>query len=150
MIIIANDATNTIIRQTDKDTSDLKEHEKTIIEFLSSFAEDGDISIGYVGKRSHRKQYLKFLEEWRKQASEETPDTWKKKYFDNRGSNLLLYLTGIFFLLFIVLVIVTTFNLMPSYLAGVLTVAMFIFMFLSLQAVSHTLLTNSIQSINVE
>ncbi len=127
--IVVNDKDNTIIRQTDKDTSNLKKHEKSIITFLSSFAEDGNISIGYVGRKSHRQQYQSFIAEWHKQAKEETPQTWIKEYFDDKGSTLLLYTAGIFFLGFIIVMIPMVFHWVPDYLTAVTAVAMFIFMF---------------------
>jgi len=127
--IVANDAENTIIRQTNKDTGDLKEYELSLIDFLSSFAQDGDISIGYVGKRSHHQQFQNFSTKWYKQAREETSSTWRKQYFDDKGSNLLLYCGIMFWVLFIITAIGITFKLIPTYLAIVALVSMFVFMF---------------------
>ena len=127
--VVVNDAESTIIRQTDKDTSNLKEHEKSMIDFLTSFAEDGDISIGYIGKRSHHAQFVDFSHTWEKQAKQEASDTWLKQYFDNKGSKLLLYLAVLYGILFVVVMILFEFEILPSYLGMVALAAFALFMF---------------------
>ena len=126
--IVVNDRDNTIIRQTGKDMGHLREYELSLIDFLSSFAQDGDISIGYVGRRSHYHQFQRFSAKWYKQAREETSDTWIKQYFDDRGSNLLLYCGIMYWILFILTIIGMEFMLIPAYLTTLALVSMIVFM----------------------
>ena len=126
---MVNDSERTIIRQTNKDTSNLKKYELSLIEFLSSFAIDGDISIGRIGKRSNHDGYMDFKLKWNKQVIEAAPSSWVNQYFDSKGSKLLLVLAIIYGLLFVLSVIAVTFKLIPDYLAMVGVVSAFIFMF---------------------
>ncbi|MDO5825400.1 MAG: DUF2207 domain-containing protein [Methanosphaera sp.] len=95
--IVLNDATNTIIRRTDKDASTLKGYEKSLIAYLSKFAVDGDISIGAFGKESNRYDFRSFMYKWLKDAKEEAVGkSVIEKYLDNTGNRMLKRLAMIF------------------------------------------------------
>ena len=104
--IVLIDTENTIIRQTDKDTSVLKEHEKTVIEYLSSFAEYGDISIGNIGDRQNRKNFIEFRKKWTEQAKEEVSDSYVERYFDDKGTRIFKKVRTMFLLMDIAVLII--------------------------------------------
>ncbi|AWX31814.1 DUF2207 domain-containing protein [Methanosphaera sp. BMS] len=99
--IVLNDQTSTIIRRTDKDASDLREYEKSIIAYLSKYEENGDISIGEFGKKSNRSDFRSFMFKWLKDAKEEVAsESVIEKYFDNSG-NRIFRILALAFMLFI-------------------------------------------------
>ena len=127
--IMVNDATDTIIRQTDKDTSDLKDHEKTLIAFFSKYAENGDISIGSVGNRKNHYDFQSFRQTFYKQAKQEIPESFIQKYFDNQGHKWLKRIAGIFLLMIVVSFAVLFLGLLPP-TQGTMFVASLAFFFL--------------------
>lgn len=106
-IVYAN-GNQTIIRQTGRDTSELKEHEIIVIEFLSQYAVNGDISIDSVGRSSNRNNFKTFHNSWIQHAKKDVPPSMIKQYFDNKGNKLFKRVPGIL-IVFLLLIILSAF-----------------------------------------
>ncbi|MBE6488081.1 MAG: DUF2207 domain-containing protein [Methanosphaera stadtmanae] len=110
-IIFYND--DTVIRWTNKDTSALKEYERLIIGFLSSYAVNGDIFLGNIA-RQNRKAFQNFRKSWIEQAKEEIPPSYIEKYFDDKGLKIFQRIRHLYILLVLAVFIIIFFRLIPS------------------------------------
>lgn len=88
--MIVSNEDNTILRRTDKDTSDLKIHEMDIVEFLKGFEnEKQQISLKDMGEDSYTIQ--KFVHAWKIDAMRDVPISRVNRYYDKSKEN---YMSG--------------------------------------------------------
>lgn len=107
--MIVSNEDNTILRRTDKDTSDLKIHEMDIVEFLKGFEnEKQQISLKDMGEDSYTIQ--KFVHAWKIDAMRDVPISRVNQYYDKSKEN---YMSG--------------YNILAIFLAVVLLFASILF-----------------------
>ena len=97
--VIHSDEDDTVIRQTDKDTSDLKEYEQSLLSYLSKFAVNSDISLKSIGKTEKPSEYKKFKNNWIQLAKKEVPDSLIKGLFIKRGHRFFRAFAVIFLII---------------------------------------------------
>ena len=87
--VVSSNEDDTIIRQTDKDTSGLKSYQKSLINYLSNFVVNGDISLKSIGDTENPSIYKEWKDSWIKDAKSEVPRSMITRFFDDKGSSLL-------------------------------------------------------------
>lgn len=112
--IVSYEYNNTIIARTQRDVSDLKEYEITLINFLSQYAVDGNISIDSIGRPYNRRDFQDFRNVWMQQAKNEVPDSMIKQYFDDKGNKLLKILSVLIILFPILTILSVSFINIPG------------------------------------
>ena len=133
--IISSLDEDTIIRQTNKDTTNLKDYEKALIKYLSKFSRNGDISLKSISNIEDPTEYTEFKESWIKKAEKEVPESLITKYFDDKGSTiftifaLIMLVIGIIgFIVYLLMDFEGIFaTLMPIVLVGLIIEAIIMF-----------------------
>ncbi|RAP53734.1 MAG: hypothetical protein BZ138_00065 [Methanosphaera sp. rholeuAM270] len=128
--IMLNDATSTIIRRTDKDISNLKGYEKSLVAYLDKYAEDGDISIGAFGRQSNRYDFRSFMFKWFKEAKkEEVQKPFVEKYFNNKGYKLFKILAVVFLLMIPISIACIFLKIIPTDIGEIFVYSILLFFF---------------------
>ncbi|RAP52310.1 MAG: hypothetical protein BZ138_03285 [Methanosphaera sp. rholeuAM270] len=107
--VMASTDDDTILRQTNQDTSTLKSFEKSLINYLKKFELNGDISLKSIADTGNPQDFTNFKDSWTASASKEVPNSLLKRYFDDKGSNIFNVLSLIIFVLGILLLIIYAF-----------------------------------------
>ena len=105
--VVSSNEDDTIIRQTDKDTSGLKSYQKSLINYLSNFVVNGDISLKSIGDTEDPSIYKEWKDSWIKDAKQEVPRSMITRFFDDKGSSLLYKFTIVAFILGVIGIIVS-------------------------------------------
>ena len=112
--VISSNEDDTIIRQTDKDTSNLKAYEQSLLSYLSKFTVNNDISLKSIGDTEDPEKYKSFKSSWESKAKEEVPDELIKRYFDKKGSTIFMLVAGLFSVISIIMFFVSVYLDMPT------------------------------------
>ena len=108
--IIASNSEDTIIRRTDKDTSNLKKYELDIINFLRGFERNGDISFNYIKDYCDPTDYANFISDWKETANSQISQQKVDSYFESKGSNMLKAVGGFMVVLAVILFVYMMFT----------------------------------------
>lgn len=125
--IVKNDDYDTVIKESEKDTSQLKTYERTLMKYLSNYAVDGEISFNYLSKKYDPIGVNKLEGVLKEQIKEEVPNSLIEKYFDNKGARLFNLISKLWVIIAILLFIIAIVGLtrvmdVPSGLATVIIV----------------------------
>lgn len=125
--IVKNDDYDTVIKESEKDTSQLKTYERTLMKYLSNYAVDGEISFNYLSKKYDPIGVNKLEGGLKEQIKKEVPNSLIEKYFDNKGARLFNLISKLWVIIAILLFIIAIFGLtrvmdVPSGLATVIIV----------------------------
>ncbi len=111
--VISSNEDDTIIRQTQEDTSNLKSYEKSLLSYLSKFAINGDISLKSIGDTEDPSNYKTFKSSWENQAKKEVPDSMIKRFFNSKGSTIFNIFAALLFIVSIIMFFVSVWIDMP-------------------------------------
>ena len=120
--VIASNEDDTVLRQKNHDTSNLKLFEKSLINYLDDFNINGDISLKSVGDTGDPQTFKEFKTLWKNQANQEVPNSLINKYFIDKGSKIFSILSTILLILGIILIILTMIIDIPPHIYWILII----------------------------
>ena len=129
--IIASNSDDTIIRRTNKDTRTLKKYELDIINFLTRFENNGDISFNYIKDYCEPTEYTSFISDWKETAKSEISQEKVDSYFEAKGSNILNIVGGLMIAISVILFVYSIFA-DSSFFNMIIIILMFIVGILSI------------------
>lgn len=126
--VVASSDDDTIIRYTGADTNNLRQFETTLINFLSKFSSNGDISLKSLADTCDPYEFKDFKKSWINQTSHEVPDSLIKRYFKDKGSKIFNILSfGLMILSIILFVVIFFIEVNQSYfILLIISIVMFI------------------------
>ena len=126
--VVFSNEDDTVLRLTNTDTSNLKSFEKLLINFISKFERNGDISLKTIADTGDPYEFKDFRETWKKNTSEAVPESLIERYFIDEGSTwfslLAFAMFAISILLFVALLII---EVSPKYNAILFIISILMF-----------------------
>ena len=86
--VIATNDDDTILRLINSDTTNLKKYETLLLNFISKFEINGDISLKSIADNGDPYEFKDFKNSWIDETSKEVPEALIDKYFIDKGSTL--------------------------------------------------------------
>ncbi len=126
--VFASNEDDTILTLVNNDTTGLKTFEKSLIQFLSQFESNGNISLKSIADTCDPEVFKNFRETWKDQTSQEVPDLLIKKYFIDKGYVIFNFLSfGLMALSIIIFIALMFIEVAPQYywILFAITVLMF-------------------------
>ena len=126
--VIASNEDDTILRLVNTDTTNLKKFEKLLLDFVSKFEINGDISLNSIADNGDPHEFKDFKNSWIDETSKEVPDSLIKRYFISKGSTIFKIFAFVLLVLSIILFFAIIFLEVNKYywILLVLTLLMFV------------------------
>lgn len=86
--VISSSDDDTVLRLVNSDTSNLKTFERLLINFISKFEINGDISLKSIADNGDPYEFKDFKSSWIDETSKEVPESLINRYFIDKGSTL--------------------------------------------------------------
>lgn len=125
--VTASNDEDTVLKYINSDTDNLKAFEKSLINFLSQFEVNGNISLKSVADTCDPYKFKDFKESWIDQTSQEVPDSLIKRYFVDKGSVIFNFLSFGLLALSIILFVAIIFIEITQYYWVLLIISLVMF-----------------------
>ncbi len=125
--VTASNDEDTVLKYVNSDTDNLKAFEKSLINFLSQFEVNGNISLKSVADTCDPYKFKDFKESWIDQTSQEVPDSLIKRYFVDKGSVIFNFLSFGLLALSIILFVAIIFIEITQYYWVLLIISLVMF-----------------------
>ena len=104
--VISSNEDDTIIKNTNKDTSSLQQYQIDVIDFMNKFQDgNSNISLKDLGDSSNRDTYLSFMDAWKIDLRNELNELRIREYFNDSGYSKMLTVGTIYFIIAVLTVI---------------------------------------------
>ena len=126
--VISGNEDDTVLRLTNTDTTNLKTFERLLINFLSKFENNGNISLKSIADNGDPYEFKDFKNSWIEETRKGVPDSLINRYFENKGSVLFNILSYGFLALSVILFLANMFmEISPKYSDILIVLSILIF-----------------------